>query len=98
MSDGKQKTIPHFASDEEVEHFIDTADLSEYDLSGFKPSGFELRKKDARINMRVPTPQLDAIKQAAANEGIPYQRFIRNAIDRALAEVARTKGGSRTAR
>jgi len=94
MSDTKPKVIPHFASDEELEHFAETADLSEYDLSGFKPMQFELRKKDARINMRVPTPQLDAIKQAAANEGIPYQRFIRNAIDRALADAVRRRTGS----
>lgn len=93
MGTDKQKTIPHFSSDEELEKFVDTADLSEYELSGFKPVRFELRKKDARINMRVPAPQLDAIKQAAANEGIPYQRFIRNAIDRALAEAWRRKTG-----
>jgi predicted DNA binding CopG/RHH family protein len=94
MNDTKPKAIPHFSSDEELEHFVETADLSEYDLSDFRPMRFELRKKDARINMRVPAPQLDAIKQAAANEGIPYQRFIRNAIDRALADAGRRKAGS----
>jgi len=88
------KPFPIFTTDEEAERFLDTADLSEYDFSQFRPSRFELRKKDARINMRVPAPQLDAIKQAAANEGIPYQRFIRNAIDRALAETAHRKAGS----
>ena len=98
MSDSKQKTIPHFESDQELEHFVDTADLSEYDWSGFKPLRFELKKKDARINMRVPAQQLDAIKQAAANEGIPYQRFIRNAIDLALSEAMRQKEGSRRGR
>ncbi len=85
----KGKAFPVFTTDAEAEQFLDTADLSEYDFSQFKPARFELRKKDARINMRVPAPQLDAIKQAAANEGIPYQRFIRNAIDRALDELAR---------
>lgn len=94
MSSDKGKPFPHFTTDEEVEQFIDTADLSEYDFSQFKPAHFELRKKDARINMRVPAPQLEAVKQAAANEGIPYQRFIRNAIDRALAEAGRRKAGS----
>ena len=29
-----KKTIPTFQSDEEAEKFVDTADLSEYDLSG----------------------------------------------------------------
>lgn len=80
----KGKAIPHFRSDEDMERFVETADLSEYDLSVFKPMTFELRKKDARINMRVPETQLTAVKAAAAVEGIPYQRFIRNAIDQAL--------------
>ena len=79
------KPMPHFNSDEEMERFVETADLSEYDLSGFVPANFELRRKDARVNMRVPATQLAAIKEAAAKQGIPYQRFIRNAIDQALA-------------
>ena len=88
----KGKAFPIFPTDAEAEELLDTADLSEYDFSKFKPSGFELRRKDARVNMRVPAAQLEAIKQAAANEGIPYQRFIRNAIDRALADTARRGG------
>jgi predicted DNA binding CopG/RHH family protein len=83
----KGKPFPVFTTDEEAEHFIETADLSEYDFSGFKPMQFELRRKDARINMRVPAAQLAEIKSIAAQQGIPYQRFIRNAIDRALASV-----------
>ena len=79
------KPMPHFNSDEEMERFVETADLSEYDLSGFVPANFELRRKDARVNMRVPATQLAAVKEAAAKQGIPYQRFIRNAIDQALA-------------
>jgi len=33
----KKKKIPRFKTDEEVEAFIENADLSEYDLSEFKP-------------------------------------------------------------
>jgi len=39
-----KKSIPTFKSDEEAEHFVDTADLMEYDLSGLKPIRFELEK------------------------------------------------------
>ena len=39
------KPIPHFETDEEMERFIDTADLSQYDLSAFKPMRFELNSK-----------------------------------------------------
>jgi predicted DNA binding CopG/RHH family protein len=86
------KPFPHFETDEDVEHFVDTADLSEYDFSAFKPSRFVLREEE--VSLRLTAAQLNAIKQAAANEGIPYQRFIGNAIDRALSEAGRCKTGS----
>lgn len=37
--------MPSICSDQEAEQFIDTADLSEYDLSGFKPMRFDIEKK-----------------------------------------------------
>lgn len=40
------KPFPRFATDEEAEHFVDTADLSEYDFSGFRPMRFEFEPKD----------------------------------------------------
>jgi len=42
-----KKKIPVFKTDEEVEAFIENADLSEYDLSEFKPFRFELIHKQA---------------------------------------------------
>ncbi len=38
-----KKKIPTFKSDREAERFVDTADLSEYDLSAFKPVKFKFR-------------------------------------------------------
>ena len=38
-----KKTIPTFQTDEEAEKFVDTADLSEYDLSSFKKSTFRIQ-------------------------------------------------------
>ena len=35
------KEWPVFHSDEEAEHFVETADLTEYDISGFRPVTFE---------------------------------------------------------
>lgn len=87
MSDNeKRKPLPRLKTDEEAERFVAEADLSEYDLSGFKPARFEFEKKSARVNMRLPEPLLDAVKAKAQARGIPYQRFIREAIERALAE------------
>jgi predicted DNA binding CopG/RHH family protein len=80
-----KKKIPRFASDEEAERFIEAADLTEYDLSQFKPARFEFARKDARVNMRVPAPLLAAVKARAFARGIPYQRFIREALEAAVA-------------
>ncbi len=79
-----KKKIPTFRTDREAERFIDTADLSDYDLSGARPVRFEFEKKDARVNMRLPRPLLDALKERAKQRGIPYQRFIREALERAV--------------
>ena len=78
MSEAKElKTIPAFKTDEDAERFVDKADLSEYDLSGFKPLRFEFERKDAQLNMRVPEPLLDAVKTKAKARGMPYTRYIR---------------------
>jgi predicted DNA binding CopG/RHH family protein len=78
------KQFPRFNSDEEAERFVETADLSEYDFSGFEPKQFEFERKDARVNMRLPGSLLDALKERARQRGIPYQRLIREALERAL--------------
>ena len=79
-----KKKIPTFKSDKEVERFVNTADLSKYDLSGLKPVRFEFEKKSAQLNMRVPEALLEAVKKRSAAHGIPYTRFIREAVESAL--------------
>ena len=81
----KLKQLPVLMSDEEAEDFVANSDLTEYDLSGFKPMHFELQPKSERVNMRLPKPLLDAARARAKEEGIPYQRFIRRALEMALA-------------
>ena len=81
----KLKKFPVFKSDEEAEHFVDTADLTEYDFSQFKPMRFELQPKSERINMRLPKPLFDEVKARAQKEGIPYQRYIRRVLEASLA-------------
>ena len=80
-----KKKIPTFQSDEEAERFVATADLTEYDLSRFRPVRFEFEKKAARVNMRLPEGLLKAVKERAEARGIPYQRFIREALEQAVA-------------
>jgi len=83
-SNDKGKAFPHFKSDEEMEHFVDTADLTEYDFSDFKPMRFYLKRKDARVNMRMPESLLTSVKQMALEEKVPYQRLMRDFIEQGL--------------
>ena len=85
MAREKLKQVPLMTTDEELEAFLDQ-DLSGLDFSQFKPANFEFAAKDARVNMRLPLSLVEAIKGRAKGEGIPYQRFIRRALERALAE------------
>ena len=78
------KPFPVFQTDEEAERFVDEADLSEYDFSGFRPMRFEMEKKTRQVNLRVPEGLLDALKLRAKQRNIPYQRLIREAIEDAL--------------
>lgn len=76
--------LPRFKTDREAERFVATADLSTFDLSGMKTTRFEFAPKAARINMRLPGELLAAVKRAAARQAVPYQRFIRQALENAL--------------
>lgn len=73
----KSKAMPSLRSDADAELFVSTADLTQYDLSGFKPMRFEVEPKSAALNMRLPAPLLDAVKIKAKAQGIPYTRYVR---------------------
>jgi predicted DNA binding CopG/RHH family protein len=81
-----KKTIPTFRTDAEAEEFVATADLSEFDLSGGQVMRFEMKPKDSSLNLRLPRQLLDAVRGRAKIEGVPYQRFVRMALERALQE------------
>lgn len=84
-----KKKLPVLKNDKEAEHFVDNADLTEYDLSEMKAVRFEIQKKEARVNMRLPNSLLSAVKKEAGRRGIPYQRFIREALEQAVSETRR---------
>lgn len=85
MRDPSPKSVPVLTTDAEVEDFLDQ-DLSTLDFSQFKPMSFETLPKSARITMRLPEPLIAALKAQAKARGIPYQRLIREALERALDE------------
>lgn len=88
-----KKPLPGFASDEEAERFVAEADLTEYDLRGAVPVRYEFQSKDATVSMRVPQKLLDDVKTLAAKDGVPYQRFIRQVLEDALAARQKKKAG-----
>ena len=77
-----KKIIPTFQTDEEAEKFVDTADLSDYNLSGGTLVKFEFMPKDKAISLKLPAELLAAIKLKAKKENIPYNRIIRRALER----------------
>jgi predicted DNA binding CopG/RHH family protein len=79
-----KKRIPTFKTDKEAEDFVAAADLSEYDLSGGQLLRFEMKRKDKTVNLRLPEQLLNAVRKRAADAGMPYQRFIRMALERAV--------------
>ena len=83
-----KKRIPDFASDAEAEEFVATADLSGYDFSDFKRFSFEFEPKSKTVTMRLPEALLDAVKARAAEKGMPYQRLIRQTLEREVSRPA----------
>lgn len=84
MTTAKLKKVPIFKTDEEAEHFVDTADLSEYDMSDMKPTRFEF-EPEAHADLELPDALIAAAKAKAKQRGVTYERFIREAIERAVA-------------
>jgi predicted DNA binding CopG/RHH family protein len=78
-----KRKVPKLASDAQAERFLEQ-DLSGLDFSQFRPARFEFEKKGAQLNMRLPQPLLDAVKRRAKLRGIPYTRFIREVLERAV--------------
>ena len=84
MKQSGGRKVPRMTTDEEAEAFL-MQDLSDLDLSQFKPMHFEFEKKDAQVNMRVPESLLEAVKDKAKARGIPYTRYIRMLMEQDIA-------------
>ena len=78
------KQMPSLKTDADAEAFVESADLSEYDLSGFAPVKFEFEAKSTALNMRLPQGLLNAVKVRAEAEGMPYTRYIRLVLEQAV--------------
>lgn len=78
------KKIPKMTTDKKAEALLEQ-DMTEYlDLKSWQKVSFEFQPKVKTVNMRFSQPLYDAVKQAAEKEGISYQRYIRQAVEKSL--------------
>jgi predicted DNA binding CopG/RHH family protein len=47
---------------------------------------FEFQPKEKSVNLRMSEDLLKAVQASAKREGIPYQRYIRQALERAVSQ------------
>ena len=78
------KKLPVFKTDGEAENFLDQ-DLSDYiSAENFAPFQFEFKPKQKSVNLRISEELLNAVRAVAHRRGIPYQRYIRQALEASL--------------
>ncbi len=78
------KKFPVLKTDEEAEAFLEQ-DLTDYiSAENFAPYRYEFRPKEKSVNLRISEGLLDAVRSRAQTEGIPYQRYIRQALENAV--------------
>ncbi len=78
------KKLPALTSDKDAEELLDQ-DLSKYiRAENLEPFPFEYRPKQKSVNLRISDELLKAVRTAAHRRGIPYQRYIRQALELAL--------------
>jgi predicted DNA binding CopG/RHH family protein len=83
-SERMRKSFPLLKTDEEAEAFLQQ-DLSDYRHAGnFKRVRFEFLPKQKSINLRLSGDLLNAVRASAKRQGIPYQRYIRQTLERAV--------------
>jgi predicted DNA binding CopG/RHH family protein len=75
---------PIFKLDQEEQDLSDSFDRGEWksvknlkkEITKAKVAASNYLRKNARINIRIPTSDLERLKQLAAYEGLPYQTLI----------------------
>jgi len=79
-----KKKLPALKSDKAAENLLNR-DLSEYiSAENLQPFPFEYRPKQKSVNLRISDELLKAVRAAARRRGIPYQRYIRQALEVSL--------------
>lgn len=81
------KKVPNLETEEQVDAWLQSADLTEYDLPILKVMRFELSPKSSTISLRLPERLHAAFKALARKADIPTQRLIRAALEDYLAKT-----------
>ncbi len=77
-----KKSLPPLNSDTAAETFLEQ-DISDYLHEGnFHPTSFEFLPKDEKVNLRLSGLLLEALKQRAKKRSMPYQKLIRQILER----------------
>ena len=79
----RPRKVPVLKSGDAAETFL-ALDLSRLDYPAFERVNFEIEPKSERVNLRLPATLLRAVKARSGKEGIPYQRYIRRALELSL--------------
>lgn len=80
----KKKKMPRLRTDEEAEAFL-MQDLRPYLHKGnFSDIQFEFEPKSEKVNLRIAPSLLKNIKKRAKKARMPYQRYIRQVLERSL--------------
>ncbi|HKN11605.1 MAG TPA: BrnA antitoxin family protein [Candidatus Binatus sp.] len=88
-----RKKLPVLKSDKEAENFLDQ-DLSDYiSAENFASFQFEFRPKQKSVNLRISEELLNAVRAVAHRRGIPYQRYIRQALEASLRPSKESRSG-----
>lgn len=78
------RKLPALKSDKKAEKLLEK-DLSDYiTAETLEPFPFEYRPKQKSVNLRISDELLNAVRAAARRRKIPYQRYIRQALELAL--------------
>ena len=90
------KKFPDLKTDEEADDWLQSADLTEYDLSEMKKVRFELAPKDASISLRLPAALLadaaGARRQGQYADAAVHPDFDRGAIEPGPREIETQAG------
>jgi predicted DNA binding CopG/RHH family protein len=78
------KKLPALKSDKAAARILDR-DLSDFIAAeNLEPFPFEYKPKAKSVNLRISDELLSAVRAAARRRRIPYQRYIRQALERAI--------------